>query len=81
MADLGNEHIPVPADRNLQLNTANVGAALRIARPMGISRSPIPNELQVHNLEDGGVMVQYNCLTPAKSSLSLAASSELTTGS
>ncbi len=42
VAYLGNEHIPVPADRNLQLNTANVGAALRIARPMGISRSPHP---------------------------------------
>ena len=27
----------------------------------GIHTDPIPNELQVHNLEDGGVMVQYNC--------------------
>ncbi|MDF1514279.1 MAG: DUF3105 domain-containing protein [Anaerolineae bacterium] len=27
----------------------------------GIHKSPIPNELQVHNLEDGGVVVQYNC--------------------
>jgi hypothetical protein len=27
----------------------------------GIHTEPIPNELQVHNLEDGGVMVQYNC--------------------
>ena len=26
-----------------------------------IHDEPIPNELQVHNLEDGGVMVQYNC--------------------
>ncbi len=27
----------------------------------GIHREPIPDELQVHNLEDAGVMVQYNC--------------------
>jgi hypothetical protein len=27
----------------------------------GVHEVPIPNELQVHNLEDGGVMVQYNC--------------------
>ncbi|MDA2916306.1 DUF3105 domain-containing protein [Nitrospinae bacterium AH_259_B05_G02_I21] len=27
----------------------------------GIHKEPIPDELQVHNLEDAGVMVQYNC--------------------
>jgi hypothetical protein len=27
----------------------------------GVSREPIVKELQVHNLEDGGVIVQYNC--------------------
>ncbi len=27
----------------------------------GIHERPIPKELQVHNLEDGGVLVQYNC--------------------
>jgi hypothetical protein len=27
----------------------------------GVHDGPIPHELQVHNLEDGGVMVQYNC--------------------
>ena len=26
--------------------------------------TPIPKELQVHNLEDGGVMVQYSCECP-----------------
>lgn len=29
--------------------------------PWGIHKSPIPNERQVHNLEDGGVLVQYSC--------------------
>ncbi|MBI4842372.1 MAG: DUF3105 domain-containing protein, partial [candidate division NC10 bacterium] len=27
----------------------------------GIHNQPIPKALQIHNLEDGGVLVQYNC--------------------
>ncbi|OGB95806.1 MAG: hypothetical protein A2Z31_04800 [candidate division NC10 bacterium RBG_16_65_8] len=27
----------------------------------GIHEQPIPKALQIHNLEDGGVLVQYNC--------------------
>ena len=30
----------------------------------GIHTEPIAKELQVHNLEDGGVVVQYRCATP-----------------
>ena len=33
----------------------------------GIHDEPISNELQVQNLEDGGVMVQYNCPTGRES--------------
>ncbi len=29
--------------------------------PWGIHDRPIPKSLQVHNLEDGGVLVQYHC--------------------
>ena len=29
--------------------------------PPGISREPILNEIQVHNLEHGEIMVQYDC--------------------
>lgn len=28
--------------------------------PWGVSKEIIPDELQVHNLEDGGVVIQYN---------------------
>ncbi len=27
--------------------------------PWGISKTPIPDEIQVHNLEHGGIMIQY----------------------
>lgn len=29
--------------------------------PWGIHTKPVAKELQVHDLEDGGVLVQYNC--------------------
>ena len=29
--------------------------------PWGISAQPIPNEVQVHNLEHGGIGIQYDC--------------------
>src|SRR6266542_3471123 len=31
--------------------------------PWGVSRDPIPDEVQVHDLEHGGIMVQYDCPT------------------
>jgi hypothetical protein len=40
------------------------GAHLPYIAPWGIHTEPIPRELQVHNLEDGGVVVQYRCATP-----------------
>lgn len=37
------------------------GPHLALLAPWGIYRIPIPKELQVHNLEDGGVLIQYAC--------------------
>jgi hypothetical protein len=40
------------------------GPHLQWIAPWGIHAVPIQRELQVHNLEDGGVVVQYNCDCP-----------------
>lgn len=60
--DLGNQHISQPEtfdDYNSVPPTS--GPHWGQLAPWGASSQPIPNELQVHNLEDGGVGVQYNC--------------------
>ena len=63
MPDQGNRHVmtlkePLPA-YNSEPPTS--GPHLPYIAPWGIHTEPIPNQLQVHNLEDGGVLVQYNC--------------------
>src|SRR5207247_8423081 len=40
------------------------GPHLPYIAPWGVHTRPIQPELQVHNLEDGGVVVQYNCECP-----------------
>jgi hypothetical protein len=60
---LGNRHI---SEAEVGLITYNSdpptsGPHLPNIANWGVSREPITKELQVHNLEDGGVMVQYNC--------------------
>lgn len=60
---LGNTHIwslatpHSPYNSNPPTSGPHVGGLAR----WGIHTVPIPRELQVHNLEDGGVLVQYNC--------------------
>jgi hypothetical protein len=39
----------------------------------GIHEQPVTKELQVHNLEDGGVVVQYNCAAPSEECKTLVA--------
>jgi hypothetical protein len=59
--DLGNQHILPPAKAEYNSYPPTSGPHYAGLAPWGIHEKPIPNELQVHNLEDGGVMVQYNC--------------------
>jgi Protein of unknown function (DUF3105) len=64
--DLGNEHIQTATDPHEAYNSdpPTSGPHLPYIAPWGIHTRPIPPELQVHNLEDGGVVVQYNCECP-----------------
>ncbi len=59
--DLGNAHIQSPQKAEYNSVPPTSGPHYEQLARWGIHTEPIPNELQVHNLEDGGVMVQYNC--------------------
>src|SRR5262245_57344371 len=61
--DQGNLPIKTPEDPHVPHNSEPPasGPHLPYIAPWGIHTTPIVKELQVHNLEDGGVMVQYNC--------------------
>lgn len=60
---MGNQHIGSEQVGSVFYNSTppTSGPHLGQLANWGIHSEPIPNELQVHNLEDGGVMVQYNC--------------------
>jgi hypothetical protein len=63
MADQGNLHINTEKDPHEPYNSdpPTSGPHMPYIAPWGVHTEPISKELQVHNLEDGGVMVQYNC--------------------
>jgi hypothetical protein len=58
---LGNEHIASVNAPHEPYNTdpPTSGPHVDSLAPWGVSEEPIPDELQVHNLEDGGVAIQY----------------------
>lgn len=60
-ASLEPNHLPEGTPYN-QYNSVppTSGPHWGIPAPWGISTAPIPNERQVHNLEHGGVIIQYN---------------------
>ncbi|MFY9270590.1 MAG: DUF3105 domain-containing protein [Candidatus Manganitrophaceae bacterium] len=60
---LGNDHIQSIESLHPPYNTKppTSGPHVPFVARWGIYRQQIPNELQVHNLEDGGVMIQYDC--------------------
>ena len=60
---LGNRHV-APTEMGLVTYNSDPptsGPHLPYIASWGVSETSIPKELQVHNLEDGGVLVQYNC--------------------
>jgi len=60
---LGNDHLKSAEDKHVAYNSVppTSGPHLPVIARWGIHAEPIQNELQVHNLEEGGVLVQYNC--------------------
>jgi hypothetical protein len=66
MPDQGNLHIATETTAHEPYNSdpPTSGPHLPYIAPWGVHARPIPRELQVHNLEDGGVVVQYNCDCP-----------------
>ncbi len=60
---LGNSHIQSLETPHRPYNSKppTSGPHLPQVARWGIYGQPIPNELQVHNLEDGGVLIQYDC--------------------
>ena len=66
MPDQGNRHLQTAADPHEAYNSnpPTSGPHLPYIAPWGVHTRPIQRELQVHNLEDGGVIVQYNCDCP-----------------
>ena len=66
MADQGNLHIQSISVPHAPYNSdpPTSGPHLPYIAPWGVHTRPISRELQVHNLEDGGVLVQYNCDCP-----------------
>ncbi|HTK88919.1 MAG TPA: DUF3105 domain-containing protein [Verrucomicrobiae bacterium] len=61
--DQGNLHIQTEAEPHVPYNSdpPTSGPHLPYIAPWGVHNVPIVRELQVHNLEDGGVVIQYNC--------------------
>ncbi len=69
VASLGNKHIENLTDAHDPYNSIPPTSGTHVGGKAnwGISDSPIPDELQLHNLEDGGVGIQYNCDAETKS--------------
>jgi hypothetical protein len=61
--DQGNLHIQTESDPHVPYNSdpPTSGPHLPYLAPWGIHTTPVARELQVHNLEDGGVVIQYHC--------------------
>ena len=60
---LGNRHISSLKSPHPPYNSKppTSGSHVHNVAKWGVYRRQIPNELQVHNLEDGGVLIQYDC--------------------
>ncbi len=60
IAELGKEHIKPDAPHPpYNSNPPTSGWHTETTVPWGISKASVPDEMQVHNLEHGGIIIQY----------------------
>lgn len=66
--DQGNEHISSPGAPHAPYNSdpPTSGPHTPYITQWGMHGEPVPKETQVHNLEDGGVIIQYRCNKPCE---------------
>ena len=62
-ADQGNTHLETPSDPHAAYNSSppSSGPHWGGLANWGVSPEPIPPEVFVHNLEDGGIVFAYDC--------------------
>ncbi|MEE8448634.1 MAG: DUF3105 domain-containing protein [Thermodesulfobacteriota bacterium] len=60
---IGNQHLRSLTTPHIPYNSdpPTSGPHVSSVARWGVHTRPIPRELQVHNLEDGGVFIQYSC--------------------
>ncbi|MFZ5863710.1 MAG: DUF3105 domain-containing protein [Nitrospirota bacterium] len=63
VSGLGNAHVGTPFEDHAAYNSnpPTSGPHTPYVADWGVHKAPIAPETQVHNLEDGGVLVQYSC--------------------
>lgn len=78
--DLGNFHLQSPDEPHPPYNSSppSSGPHLGVLAQWGIHETPLPPELFVHNLEDGGIVVAYDC--PAGCDELVASLTDVVTG-
>lgn len=61
--DQGNFHLQSPDEPHPPYNSSppSSGPHLGVLAQWGIHDTPLPPELFVHNLEDGGIVITYDC--------------------
>ncbi len=61
--DMGHEHIPVPGFPHTPYNSnpPSSGAHTAYTGPWGVHQAPLAPEIWLHNLEHGGVVINYRC--------------------
>jgi hypothetical protein len=64
LPDRGQEHVPQGTKIPYQEYPPSSGKHWPVWAQWGIYKDAVPEEVFVHNLEHGGIVILYNCATP-----------------